>query len=284
MAFSYPLFPNASSMFVHSGNILNWNHLKKKPLQTQQEEFIESVKGTLSSYLEVTNSHYLQGLSKLDCIHAECKETLPKEERTELKLTVKIFLYYNQPATVVKDAVEKVLSELDVEYIETVLLSWHANPQEEDEEEEEELTLEHLKPYWEILQELHHDEVLLNAGVSDLDRALLEELYEWAKVKPCINQVNLASCCTMPPELIEYAKATDIQLLTHNDPKAMFPDLTLQDIIRSYATQLDSENWSMEWAVCYSVVVKCRGVIKAKGNMITANRPSRNNITIPNND
>ncbi|CAI9738763.1 Hypothetical predicted protein [Octopus vulgaris] len=282
MAYPCPVFPNASSLFVHSGNILNWNRLKKKPLQSQQEEFIESVKGTLSSFLESSQTDALQNIPKLNCIHSELKESLPKEERSELKLTVKIFLYNNQPATIVRDAVEKVLSELDVEYIETVLLSWHAEFGED--EDEDELRLKHLQPYWEVLQDLHDDDLLLNAGVSDLDRDLLEELYDWAKVKPCINQVNLASCCTMPPELIEYAKATDIQLLTHNDPKAMFPDATLQEIIRNYTTQMDSENWSMEWAVCYSVVVKCRGVIKAKGNMITANRPTQNSLKITKTD
>ena len=38
------------------------------------------------------------------------------------------------------------------------------------------------------------------------------------QVKPSINQVNLDSCCVMPPELVEFAKECDIQLLTHSDP------------------------------------------------------------------
>lgn len=39
------------------------------------------------------------------------------------------------------------------------------------------------------------------------------------QVKPSSNQVNLASCCVMPPDLTAFAKEFDIQLLTHNDPK-----------------------------------------------------------------
>jgi len=35
-------------------------------------------------------------------------------------------------------------------------------------------------------------------GVADLDKERLEELYEWAEVKPKVNQVNLAHCCTIP--------------------------------------------------------------------------------------
>lgn len=41
------------------------------------------------------------------------------------------------------------------------------------------------------------------------------------KVKPSSNQVNLASCCVMPPDLTAFAKEFDIQLLTHNDSKGV---------------------------------------------------------------
>lgn len=45
------------------------------------------------------------------------------------------------------------------------------------------------------------------------------------QVKPSSNQVNLASCCVMPPDLTAFAKQFDIQLLTHNDPKGkVLPD------------------------------------------------------------
>jgi hypothetical protein len=39
------------------------------------------------------------------------------------------------------------------------------------------------------------------------------------QVKPCIVQINLATCCVVPPDLQEYAKLNDILLLTHNDPR-----------------------------------------------------------------
>lgn len=41
---------------------------------------------------------------------------------------------------------------------------------------------------------------------------------EFLQVKPSINQVNLTTCCVIPPELTEFAKEHDIQLLTHCDP------------------------------------------------------------------
>lgn len=46
-------------------------------------------------------------------------------------------------------------------------------------------------------------------------------LFHAMKIKPSSNQVNLASCCVMPPDLTAFAKEFDIQLLTHNDPKGV---------------------------------------------------------------
>ncbi len=47
-------------------------------------------------------------------------------------------------------------------------------------------------------------------------------LFHAMQVKPSSNQVNLASCCVMPPDLTAFAKEFDIQLLTHNDPKGVY--------------------------------------------------------------
>ena len=68
-----------------------------------------------------------------------------------------------------------VLSELDVTFLETALLSF-------PEFENESLTLDIVKPYWEVLEDLVHKEVILSLGMADLDKALLEELYNWAEV------------------------------------------------------------------------------------------------------
>lgn len=44
-------------------------------------------------------------------------------------------------------------------------------------------------------------------------------------MKPNTNQVNLDSCCVMPPEMTAFARDNDIQLLTHNDPKGTYQAL-----------------------------------------------------------
>lgn len=42
------------------------------------------------------------------------------------------------------------------------------------------------------------------------------------QVKPSIIQINLSSCCVVPPALQEFTKQNDVQLLTHNDPIGKF--------------------------------------------------------------
>jgi len=59
----------------------------------------------------------------------------------------------------------------------------------------------------------------------------LIKVFYYFQVKPSSNQVNLASCCVMPPDLTAFAKQFDIQLLTHNDPKGKaLPDKLTEDL------------------------------------------------------
>lgn len=46
------------------------------------------------------------------------------------------------------------------------------------------LSLEHLQPYWEELENLVQSKKIVAIGTSDLDKTQLEQLYQWAQVKP----------------------------------------------------------------------------------------------------
>lgn len=59
-------------------------------------------------------------------------------------------------------------------------------------------------------------------GVADVGGGCLRKLHAWARVKPTIAQINLASCCVVPPSLHAFCKANDVQLLTHADPPGIF--------------------------------------------------------------
>ncbi|KAF6033719.1 GCLM [Bugula neritina] len=94
-----------------------------------------------------------------------------------------------------------------------------------------------------------------------MDKTELEALYNWAQIKPSTNQVNLASCCVMPPELVEYAQENGIQLLTHNDPQEILTGMR--------------RGWTLHYVVRYTNLMKLRGVIKSKGYLMRALRDVR---------
>lgn len=45
------------------------------------------------------------------------------------------------------------------------------------------LSLEHLQPYWEELENLVQSKKIVAIGTSDLDKTQLEQLYQWAQVE-----------------------------------------------------------------------------------------------------
>lgn len=65
------------------------------------------------------------------------------------------------------------------------------------------------------------------SAISCVEHSLTTYLLMY-QVKPSSNQVNLASCCVMPPDLTAFAKEFDIQLLTHNDPKGEIPFISFR--------------------------------------------------------
>ncbi|XP_035229983.1 glutamate--cysteine ligase regulatory subunit-like [Stegodyphus dumicola] len=131
------------------------------------------------------------------------------------------------------------MKDLDVSVIDSLILSLPPPPNAET------LTLAHIKPLWKVLEQLVHDGKVVTIGISDLDTHQLAELYDWTEVKPSVNQVNLESCCVMPPEMTAFARANDIQLLTHNDPKDLLPKTLQPKILESGIANPDG--WKVNW-------------------------------------
>ncbi|XP_035827591.1 glutamate--cysteine ligase regulatory subunit isoform X2 [Aplysia californica] len=277
MADEIPMFPKATSMFVHSGNIINWNRLKRKPNLTPTDELCDCINKALGDYLESADKTQLQYVTEIYKVNTENVDVLDENERDDVKVTVKVFICLPQSPSVIGEAISKVLNELGTSYVETLLLA--ISPLTgEDEDSEQPLSLEIIQPYWEAMEELVSANKAFTLGVCDLSKDVLEDLYTWAKVKPCINQVNLESCCVMPKDLTEYAKAINIQLLTHNDSPVFINKERLQETIQQVSTERDSDAWSPQWAVRYSGIIKCRGIIKLKGYVFHALRDNKKRI------
>ena len=75
--------------------------------------------------------------------------------------------------------------------MDTIILAFPSTP-------DSELTLDHMIPIWKEAELVHKEGVAREVGVADLDKDRLEELYNWATLKPRVDQVNVAHCCTIP--------------------------------------------------------------------------------------
>jgi len=162
-------------------------------------------------------------------------------------------------STVIQTAFDYVTLELDVDSIDTLIVAF---PPRGDGEL---FSINKVSSIWKTVSRLKQDGKVDSIGVSDLDTSELQELFEWAEIKPDINQVNLASCCVMPPEMITFARENNISLLTHSDPRDILPKEDLQEILQQSPMFPDSEEWKFSWVVRFSVLVRSRGVVQNKG-------------------
>lgn len=82
--------------------------------------------------------------------------------------------------------------------------------------------LDQIKSVWKILESFVQNAKIKQLGIADVEETTFRALYEWATVKPSIIQINLATCCVVPPTLQAFCKENDLKLLTHSDNNGEF--------------------------------------------------------------
>ncbi|XP_054459412.1 glutamate--cysteine ligase regulatory subunit [Anoplopoma fimbria] len=261
------MLSHAKTLRLHTGNLVNRSRLKKKCPGSPSEELQDCIQATLSDWFAITKPPSKDFSDTVDCSIPHATDAITPEERDELRVTVKLFLCESVDSSI-RDAVEMVCQTLAVSQLDSVIIAppW---PLEGDRQ-----SLAHLQPAWEELEALVRSQRIAAIGTSDLDKEMLEQLYNWSQVKPSSNQVNLASCCVMPPDLTAFAKEFDIQLLTHNDSKELMSAATFQESVQEGTQDLNIADWRLEWVLRYSIIVKSRGIIKAKGYLVSARKAS----------
>ncbi|XP_031470581.1 glutamate--cysteine ligase regulatory subunit isoform X1 [Phasianus colchicus] len=259
------LLERAGTLNLQTGNLLSWGCGRKKCPATPSEEVRDCIQKTLTEWSSKVGDQNQEMAEVLECTIAQAVEKMNPEERDELKVTAKLFIVGSNSSSI-RDAVDMACSSLGVAQLDSVII---APPPIEDGTN---LSLEYLQPYWQELETLVENKKIVAIGTSDLDKTLLEQLYVWAQVKPSSNQVNLASCCVMPPDLTAFAKQFDIQLLTHNDPKELLCEASFQEVLQESIQNVKAREWIPLWILRYSVIVKSRGIIKSKGYIMQAKR------------
>ncbi|XP_054645611.1 glutamate--cysteine ligase regulatory subunit [Dunckerocampus dactyliophorus] len=259
------LLSHAKTLRLHTGNLVNRTRLKKKCPCSPSEELQECIQATLSSWVSTIQPPMKDLPDTLDCNIPQATDAIIPEEREELKVSAKLFLFESGQSSI-SDAVEMACQTLAVSQLDSVIIAPRGLLGSDSQ------TLAPLQPAWEELEALVHSQRIAAIGTSDLDKDLLEQLYNWAQVKPSSNQVNLASCCVMPPDLTAFAKEFDIQLLTHNDPTELISAATFQEAMQEGTQHLSVGDWRLEWVLRYSIIVKSRGIIKAMGYLFSARK------------
>lgn len=253
-------------LIIDTGNLINCNDLKRNPSQSPSNEVIESMTSTVSKCLQSTDLS--QPLQNGYLIMKHPSQTkIESYERKDLKLTVKVFLV-EYDSNLLLESIKQVMLNLNVDVLDSLILGL-SSPQPKSTKS----ILEDLGPLWRTLENLVENErSIVSIGVSDLDAQELEELYEWANVKPTVNQVNLESCCVMPPQMTAFAKEKDIQLLTHSDPKVLLTAEALNNALGPILNLSENVSWHPEWIARYSAIVKCRGIIQNRGYVMAARK------------
>uniref|UniRef100_A0A182LUX4 GCS light chain n=1 Tax=Anopheles culicifacies TaxID=139723 RepID=A0A182LUX4_9DIPT len=215
-------------------------------------------------------------------------EKVKEHPRADIKIGAKIFLNrFSEPA--LTEAVEKLFETLNVSYLDNLILAYHptatgssngtdgTNGGAQSDEQESDVregviewavgsdnAVGNLKKLWALLERYAGDGKIGQLGIADLDADSLKELYDASTVHPSIAQINLAACCVVPPQLQAYCNQNEIQLLTHSDPQELLP--------REVLNELELASYGAGWTSRYQVHIKCRGVLAAKGFIVSLDR------------
>lgn len=282
---------------ISTGNILNVSNAT--PLRKSNEELLDSLKlctecqetAAAAEKKESAAGVAAGGVgaeTQVECQEAEAQvlranlelqERIKEYARNEISIGVKLFLNKSSKQGI-EEAVKALMSILKVDHVDNLVLAYHpletaskALPETPDVtsavsytgdlkwSKRNEKSVEQLKELWSTLEEFADKKQICQLGIADLDCDALTQLYNQARVPPTINQINLANCCVVPPELKEFCTQHDIQLLTHGDPEVLINDENF--II---------PNYTVDWSLRYQIHVRCRGVLTAKGYILQASK------------
>lgn len=257
------VFPKATSLFLDTGNVVNWDKLKRKTNLTPSDELKICVGESVTRWLAETDREKAQTALTVDIVDETLNPVV--DNRDTLKYTLKLFLSFPLSPAETKDAVQFVMTKLGLNYVEILIVAFPDSL--EDALEGDDVLL-----VWSALEELVEDGMILSLGVSDMSVQQLESLCSYVKVKPSIDQISSTTCCAIPEDLKAFASENDVQLLMHSDRKEILPAEDLREVLAQTSHEKDGADWKPNWVVRYSSLVKGRGVIKSKGYMLKASR------------
>lgn len=240
------------NFLISTGNILSINDITKKVNLNTSDELVDAISFTLKEFQDngvlQTQSDHLLVISR----HNDNLK-ISEHELADLKIGFKVFLNSDDPDSLT-EAIQKALIVLKVESINDVIVTFKQKIGNQND------NLSQIQSTWSVLENLIKKGQIKQIGIADIEESAFRALYDWAKVKPSIIQINLSTCCVVPPTLQSFCKEHDIKLLTHSDPLDLLPVESIESI---FGTPL-----ILKWALRFLIHVKCRGVLTTKGYLL----------------
>jgi len=129
-----------------------------------------------------------------------------------------------------------------------------------------------LAALWNDLSQIRTVESL---GLCDVETDVFKKIYQQADKKPKNVQVNLKSCCVVPPALKQFAAAKKIKLLTHSDSPEILGDSFCKEVA-SYGNDdaSDKKKWRPLWIVRFAIFKELRGILEDRRYIVALQRSS----------
>jgi len=253
---AFKLNDGAKHVIINTGNLLSLNDITKKPGQNPTEELVEALNITLKDFQNGGNlQNHTQQSTTITRRHDDTASKIAEHEISELKIGLKIFIE-NDEEQYLTEAIDKAFAVLNINSVHNVIIAYH-NKQSEGQND----VIGKIKNVWKVLEKYARDKKILQIGLSDIEEAAFRLIYDWADIKPSIIQINLATCCVVPPTLQAFCKDNEVQLLTHSDPNEILPESSIQGVF--------GRPLKLNWALRFLVHIKCRGVLTTKGYLVS---------------
>lgn len=108
----------------------------------------------------------------------------------------------------------------------TVILAYHPTSRTDSEKfiwaDNNTKSKENFKLMWKKLRAAQAGGKIAQLGIADMDLETIIDIFDDKKFDFTILQINTQTCCVVPPELQQFCKDNEIQLLTHSDPQGEF--------------------------------------------------------------
>jgi glutamate--cysteine ligase regulatory subunit len=108
-----------------------------------------------------------------------------------------------------------------------------------------------FKILWQKLRSMRDAQLIAQLGISDMDLDTIKDIFSDGTY-----DFTIDTCCLVPPELTNFTKEKNIQLLTHSDPQILLPAKELN--------QIEMDAFQVKWIARFLETLTCRGILKKK--------------------